>query len=212
MKQRTSRHLYAYWDSVRSGRLAPNRYEIEPVKIATLLPEIWIAEHEDGVACRLRLAGTRICHWMGRELRGVALPDLLRPDEREAMESMLLNVTQEGAVGIMQVSAGRGDGRRAAFELTMMPLLHGGHRATRIIGCLTPIDPPYWLGTAVLEDFRLDALDLKWPDGAPRLFGSPPGAPEPDPRPPAPGRRPDLAGEARRRFRVVDGGLSDSTP
>ena len=207
MQQRTSRLLYTYWDSVRNGRLAPYRYEIEPVKIATLLPETWIAEHKDAATCKLRLAGTRICHWLGRELRGLDLLDLWRPAEREAMESVLRNVAQEGAVGIIRASAHPEHSRRADFELTMMPLMHKDHRVTRIIGCLTAIDPPYWLGTAVLEDFHLTSIDLKWPDGVPRFLRHEPSALKQAPL--GPGRVPQVSGDAKHRFRVVDGGLSD---
>jgi hypothetical protein len=39
MQRPTSRQLYAYWDRVRNGRVAPRRFEIEPAKIAALLPE-----------------------------------------------------------------------------------------------------------------------------------------------------------------------------
>ena len=48
MQQTTTRQLYAYWDRVRNGRVTPRRFEIEPAKIANLLPETLIAECEDG--------------------------------------------------------------------------------------------------------------------------------------------------------------------
>ena len=44
MQQPTSRQLYAYWDRVRNGRIAPRRFEIEPARIAALLRETFIAE------------------------------------------------------------------------------------------------------------------------------------------------------------------------
>ncbi len=61
MQQPTSRQLYAYWDRVRNGRIAPKRFEIEPAKIAPLLPETFITEATGLRTYRFRLAGTKIC-------------------------------------------------------------------------------------------------------------------------------------------------------
>jgi hypothetical protein len=33
MQQSTSKQLYAYWDRVRNGRIAPRRFEIVPVRV-----------------------------------------------------------------------------------------------------------------------------------------------------------------------------------
>jgi hypothetical protein len=68
MQQPTSRQLYAYWDRVRNGRVAPRRSEVEPAKIAALLPETFIAECAGMLGYRFRLAGTK--RQFGRELRG----------------------------------------------------------------------------------------------------------------------------------------------
>ena len=75
MQQPTSRQLYAYWDRVRNGRVAPRRFEIEPAKIATILPETFIVEDAGMLGYRFRLAGTKICEHFGRELRGADLLD-----------------------------------------------------------------------------------------------------------------------------------------
>jgi len=66
MQQPTSLQLYAYWDRVRNGRFAPRWFEVEPAKIAALLPETFIAESAGLLGCRFRLAGTKICEQFGR--------------------------------------------------------------------------------------------------------------------------------------------------
>ena len=48
-------------------------FEVEPAKIAALLPETFIAEGAGLLGCRFRLAGTKICEQFGRELRGADL-------------------------------------------------------------------------------------------------------------------------------------------
>jgi len=65
MQQPTSRQLYAYWDGIRNGRIAPRRFEIEPARIASLLPETFIAECTGLLGFRFRLAGTKICEHFG---------------------------------------------------------------------------------------------------------------------------------------------------
>ena len=39
MRQPACKQLYAYWDRLRNGRAAPRRFEIEPARIPTLLPD-----------------------------------------------------------------------------------------------------------------------------------------------------------------------------
>ena len=78
MQQPTSRQLYAYWDHVRNGRVAPRRFEIEPSMIAAMLPETFIVEGTGALGYRFRLAGTRICEQFGREVRGADLLAFLK--------------------------------------------------------------------------------------------------------------------------------------
>ena len=99
MQQPTSRQLYAYWDRVRNGRIAPRRFEIEPAKIASILPETFIAEGAGLLGYRFRLAGTKICEQFGRELRGADLLGLWEEPDRDAFASLLRNVFTDAAVG-----------------------------------------------------------------------------------------------------------------
>ncbi len=89
MKERTSQHLFAYWNTVRGDRVAPRRFEIEPSRIAGVLPETFILEREARGDYRFRLAGTRICEQFGREFRGANLLDLFAADDRETIAALL---------------------------------------------------------------------------------------------------------------------------
>lgn len=169
MQQITSRELYAYWDRVRNGRVAPCRLEIEPSGIATLLPETFIAECDGLFAYRFRLAGTKICEQFGKELRGADLLSLWKLEDRNAIASLLRKVSCDAAVGQMLFYAYTEAGREAKFELVVMPLTHIGEAVSRLLGAITAIEPPFWLGTAPLVRQELIALRLHWPDGAPRL-------------------------------------------
>jgi hypothetical protein len=193
MQQPTSRQLYAYWDGIRNGRIAPHRFEIEPAKIASLLGETFIAECTGLLGFRFRLAGTKICQHFGRELKGVDFLSLWPAEDRNAIASLVQNVLNDGAVGHGIFHAYTATKREAHFEFTLMPLIHTGQTINRLLGSMTAIEPPFWLGTEPLTSLEVSELDLHWPDGAPAFMSSS-GA--------------EVDRLAPRRFRVIEGGLS----
>ena len=194
MQQPTSRQLYAYWDRVRNGRVAPRRFEIEPAKIAALLPETFIAECAGLLGYRFRLAGTKICEQFGRELRGADLLSLWEQQDREAVAALIHTVFTDAAVGHGMFRAYTRTNRPASFEIVLLPLIHAGEAINRILGAVTAIDPPFWLGAEPLSRQEIVELHLHWPDGAPPLVAE--GGAE-------------TARLARPRFRVLEGGLAD---
>jgi len=112
MQQPTSRQLYAYWDRVRNGRVAPRRFEIEPARIPALLPETFIAEGAGLLGFRFRLAGTKICEQFGKELRDIDLLSLFGDGDREQLGAMLHAVFTDGAVGHGSFRSFTGTGKR----------------------------------------------------------------------------------------------------
>ncbi len=191
MQQPTSRQLYAYWDRVRNGRIAPRRFEIEPAKIAAYLPETFIAEGSALRGFRFRLAGTRICEQFGRELRGVDFLSLWDARDRDAMASLLRNVLIDAAVGYGLFRGFSRADREARFEILLMPLIHTGEEISRLLGAITAIDPPFWLSAEPLVRHEIVELNLHWPDGTPQLRES--GS---------------VVQIDRARFRVLEGGLA----
>jgi hypothetical protein len=192
MQQPTSRQLYAYWDSVRNGRVAPRRFEIGPAKIASLLPETFIAEGAGLLGYRFRLAGTKICEQFGRELRGADLLGLWEEADRDAFASLLRNVFTDAAVGYGRFRAYASNNRQANFEFIILPLIHTGETINRILGAITAIEPPFWLGAEPLLCQEILELNLHWPGGVPPFMAE--GGAE-------------VISLARRRFRVLSGGL-----
>ena len=129
---------------------------------------------------RLRLAGTKICEQFGSELRGADLLSLWDTDDRDA-------------VGHFVFRAYSRSNRQASFELVLLPLIHTGEAINRVLGAITAIEPPFWLGAEPLSRQEIVEMHLHWPDGAP---------------PPATRSGADVARLARRRFRVFEGGLT----
>ena len=84
-----------------------------------------------------------------------------------------------------------------------MPLIHLGNAINRVLGVITAIEPPFWLGAEKLTRQEFVELHLHWPDGGPRLASPRDGAEQG-----AGGA--EIVRMARRRFRVYDGGLTGS--
>lgn len=169
MQQSTSQQLYAYWDRVRNGRTAPRRFEIEPAEISALLPETFIAERISARSYRFRLAGTLICQQFGHELRGTDLLDLWNDADRGSVASLLRTVLTDAAIGYGRSRVYGQDNRHASFEFVFLPLIHVGETPNRVLGALTALEPPFWLGTEPLLRQELVDLNLHWPGEAPLL-------------------------------------------
>ena len=58
MKHPSSRALYAYWDKLRAGRAAPERGELDPGAIRSILGDVMILEVGGPHRYAVRLAGT----------------------------------------------------------------------------------------------------------------------------------------------------------
>lgn len=207
MRERTATSLYTYWNRLRRGRPAPLRLEIEPKHIAPLLPETFIVECAEGGGFRFRLAGTRICEFLGRELRNADLIDLWEADtDRIALLALVRRIVTEGKVGYGLFEIQSASGRTANFEMTLLPLLHDG-LLTRLLGTMSAVNPPWWLGTEAAQSFRLNWTKLMSPNDTNAVF--PPEAPvEQD-------NALDnvvIMRPAKRRFRILDGGRTEPVP
>lgn len=227
MMQRTSQILFAYWNEVRAGRIAPRRFEIEPSRIGSILSETFILErsgppHVAGSpgprsVYRYRLAGTKLCEHFGHDFRGRDFLDNWDPDDRTTLEQTLTGMSQRGGVGLItfEASARPDPGRaitarkRLTFEALVLPLVHTSDSLDRFLGCMSPLGEPAWLGSQRLIDTALLRCELIWPDGRPfpvveKSRQQTPFMPEI--------RNARLVRSERRQFRVYDGGLSKNPP
>jgi hypothetical protein len=209
MKQRTNQILFDYWNELRAGRLAPRRFEIEPSRITGILSETFILERVQSESFRYRLAGTRICEIFGTEFRSRGFFDGWDAADSEALLPMLHTMCTQGAVLAIDFEATSPGGKSIGFECIMMPLAHAGQTVTRVLGAMTATSTPSWLGYEPLTSRRLLHRELIWPDGRPHAVAEK-------------HREVSVFAKAldgaryvhseRRRFRVLDGGLSGSGP
>ena len=153
MKHSSSRELFAYWNEVRGRRPAPERGDVDPGAIRGALGDSFILAVEDGEA-RFRLAGTRICALFCRELKGASFANLWSAQSRPAIVDLVGVATDEKAGSVAGAIGYVTDGQ-VDLELLMLPLVHHGRRASRLIGILAPLKVPYWLGVEPVRELTL---------------------------------------------------------
>ncbi|MTI19360.1 PAS domain-containing protein [Rhodobacteraceae bacterium RKSG542] len=164
MKHGATRTLFEYWDEIRATRSAPERGDIQPSAIKTVLGDTFILEVRQPANFRYRLAGTRLCSIHCRELKG---RDFLSPwshQDREAMLSMLATVTQDAAASVVGITCRNDQGHTLDMEMLLLPVKVRGEGCTRILGCAVPMQRPYWLGVHPIVSQSITGLRLIWPD------------------------------------------------
>ena len=195
MKHATTREVFAYWDNCRGTRPAPERSDIEPGAIRRVLCDTFILTFDRKAGHPFRLAGTRLCAIMGCELKSESFSDLWREDSREEIESLLKTIAEE-TVGLVASASGETEGgHKIDFELLLLPLGHRGRMPARLLGSLSPLQPPYWAGVTPVLDLTL---------GSYRHLG-----PNVDAAAPPHFRAARLEQAGRRGLVVVQGGRTD---
>lgn len=169
MKQKTTQLLYGYWNELRRGRMAPTRLEIEPSRIGAILAETFMLERTETSAFCYRLAGTRLCEIFGSELRGTNLLDGWGASDRALINSHLAATCEQGAVTLLTFEAGTG-ARRVHLEAILLPLIQPAGVIGRVLGSMSPMSSPHWLGHEQLFDKRLISAETVWPEGRPHAL------------------------------------------
>ena len=191
MKHATSRLLFAYWDTLRGERAAPERAAIRPGDIRQVLADTFILGARADGSAAFRLAGTRCSALFGQDLKDVPFAALWSEDRAGEPAHLIEAVLGEGTALVAGLTGTNTGGARLALELVLLPLRHHGATNARCLGALSPGSVPSWLGLMPLRSVELQST---------RLIAGSPGRP---------GSPPELASTGRkRRFAVVVGGLS----
>jgi len=135
MKHPKTRALYDYWNSIRDGRLAPFRSEIEPREIASLLDSTFILEAQSRDSVRFRLAGTRLCENFGMELRGMSALALWHGECRAKVRDVMHRVVSEPCIGHVTCTVENRGGFHYQAEFLYLPLRSDMGEMTRVLGC-----------------------------------------------------------------------------
>jgi hypothetical protein len=203
MKHASIRELFDYWHMRRGARPAPERSEIEPGAIRSVLADTFMLSFDPRTGHPFRIAGTRVCAAFGRELKGVGFTEIWAAASRDPIRELLATVATE-TIGVVAGASGRShEGTTLGLELLVLPLAHRGTTSARMLGALVPgeirlgaVVPgeiPYWLGSQTLGRLTLGTIRYLSPETSPYAV---------------PRRAPALPSDARIRHRLVvyDGG------
>ncbi len=205
LRHKTSETLFTYWDRVRGNRGTPRRFEIDPGKIASILPSTFILERIDAENFRYRLAGTQVCDMFGSELRGTNFLGGWTLTDRGALVRHLAALSKQGAVETIHLEAAPVARPSIPFEMILLPLRHTGESIDRVLGALSPLEVPQWLGELPLVFKRIISQELIWPSGVETSKPADPvvaGVPVLKP-----GQHGRVVRSDHRQFRVFEGGL-----
>ncbi|TGP26907.1 MULTISPECIES: PAS domain-containing protein [unclassified Mesorhizobium] len=169
MNQIGSITLFQYWNQLRDGRPAPKRSEVEPADIKSLLADTFILERDTRGEAVFRLAGTRLCAYYGRELKGFSFPSLWREKDQRLMSRLIHGVFDQKSVLLLTYEGFSRSGRSNKFELLALPL-DGGVESPRCLGIVSAVDKPFWLGADPLADALIDAIRVIDPEKEPMFL------------------------------------------
>ncbi|WP_148210556.1 PAS domain-containing protein [Beijerinckia indica] len=158
MRHAASQHLYSYWNQLRRDRPAPERSEIDPAEIRSILAYTFILEMDAQAAFPFRLSGARINALFDRELKGRSFIGLWRDKEAASMATLLPRIVDHACPIVARINAAPQGYAESAFELLLLPLWHEDMTRSRILGCLAGFDHPAWLGLLPVERLVLRGL------------------------------------------------------
>ena len=157
MRLASSRELYAYWDRLRGARSAPERAEVDPVAIHTLLVDTFILEIDRRKGYPFRVAGARTSALFLNELRGRPFLNIWDETSRGEIDLVLRIVTDEASPIVAGVLAKAGPFQSLDLELLILPLRHRGATHSRVIGLCAPAAAPNWLGLMPVAPMALQS-------------------------------------------------------
>lgn len=132
-----SNEVFTYWDSLRAGRGAPSRLQIDPGALRHRLPDLFMLDWL-GTQLKFRLAGTRICELFGRELRDTRFLALwTQPSRDQVNEAAIAALRMEEAVIVKILLTSDADA--IEFEMLLLPLRSTTGVVDRLLGCLMPL-------------------------------------------------------------------------
>jgi len=151
MKHPSNRAFFAYWDDKRGGARAPDRSEIEPGAVRQLLGDIFVLSYDAAAGYPFRVAGTRVCALLGRDLKDRSFSALFAADGRREIEEIVAVVAEETLAAVAGITATAQDGSPAHLELLLLPFSARAHTPISLTGLLAPFGD----GHGVLGDFKL---------------------------------------------------------
>jgi hypothetical protein len=127
------RTLHAWWRAHRGAHGVPDRRDLDPAALRTLLPNLFIADIEpQPFRIRYRLVGTKAVRTIGFDITGRYLDELLAaaPEVPWIEHYRTVYDSRAPLLGSVEVSAKSGG--TFAYEFGLFPLAQGGSEIAQI--------------------------------------------------------------------------------
>ena len=141
MKHPSSQQFFAYWDEVRGSEAAPARSVFEPEPIRHLLGDSFVLAYEHTSGFPFRVAGTRLCALLGREVKGLGFDRLWGQNSRNQVED-LIGIAVEEQIGTVAGATAMVNGMPLFLELLLLPFANHQHTLASVTGILAPLTVP----------------------------------------------------------------------
>ncbi len=124
------RQLFQYWDEKRGHRSAPSREDIDPAQMVEFLSNVFLIDvEEEPRRYRVRLMGTALDHWYGRDLTGCHVDEIT--DQVLAALDELVMTWEPWLVSGEYVKK---SDRAIVYELLALPMSSDGATVNMILG------------------------------------------------------------------------------
>ena len=157
MRHSISKDLFAYWNMLRGPRAAPERLDLDPSVIRSLLADTFILDHDSNHGYPFRLSGTRNNQLFDRELRLKPFLDLWCPQDKPRISQMIETVSDDLLPICASIEASSGS-EPLSLEMLLLPLRHHGLSHSRLLGCLSPMTTPGWIGLRPIGPMKLNTF------------------------------------------------------
>jgi hypothetical protein len=84
------------------------------------------------------------------------------------MRRLVQTVMDESAGAVAGLSGKSAAGTPIYLELLLLPLRYRGRTHARVLGALSPVMSPDWLGLDTVDSMRMISLRMLWPAAASR--------------------------------------------
>jgi hypothetical protein len=155
MKHPSIRRLFDYWSERRGARLVPRREDIVPEAMRCVLGDRFSLSFAPTVGHPVRVAGTHVCAFFGREIKGEGFLVVFSSDARGEVSNLITVIADESVGVVGSASEQFSDAQMLRFEFLLLPLSLHGAGIARLLGALVPADPPAWPSTRGLANLAL---------------------------------------------------------
>jgi len=140
MKHPSSCEFFAYWDRIRGEARAPDRSDIDPGAVRALLGDVFVLSYDAASGHRFRVAGTRVCALLGRDLKDQSFSALFEPGCRAEIDDIIAVVAEETLPAVAGLTAASHLGETLHLELLLLPFVARAHAPLSLTGLLAPFD------------------------------------------------------------------------